>query len=107
MRRSISLCALLASVLFVGFSTGCDRDVIVAGLAWNTLMELLEHHGVQQPEQLPEADRARGRFLHESARMLADRALRTGPHIRRRFPVVRAISLGFVDAAAQRQPPFR
>lgn len=84
-----------------------DSDVIVAGLAWNTLMELLEDRGVQQPEQLPAADRARGQFLHQSARMLADRALRTGPHIRRRFPVVRAISLGFVDAAAQRQPPFR
>lgn len=88
-------------------SADADRDVIVAALAWNALMELLEARGVQQPEQLPPADQESGRLLHRSARLLATRALRHGPHIRRRFPIVRAISLGFVDVAAQRPSPFR
>lgn len=84
-----------------------NRDVLVAGLAWNTLLELLEARSARAPEQLPPADQQTGRFLHQSARLLATRALHQGPHIRRRFPIVRAIALGHLDTEAQRPAPFR
>lgn len=84
-----------------------DRDVILAALGWNALMELLEARGARAIGQLPEADRGAGTALHGAAQRLAERALSLGPHIRRRFPVVRAIALGHVDVEAQRQPPFR
>lgn len=84
-----------------------NRDVLVAGLAWNALLGLLEARGVPAPEQLPPAEQQTGHFLHQSARLLATRALHHGPYIRRRFPIVRAISLGYLDTAVQRPAPFR
>lgn len=83
-----------------------DRDVIIAALAWNALLELLEARNAHQPAQLPPADQANGQLLHRAARVLATRALEHGPHIRRRFPIVRAIALGHVDAAAERPARF-
>lgn len=83
-----------------------DRDVIIAALAWNALLELLEERNAEQLEQLPSADQATGELLHRAARLLANRALEHGPHIRRRFPVVRAIALGHVDTTAERPAHF-
>ncbi len=88
-------------------SRDADRDVILAGLAWNALVELLEARGARDLRQLPLPDQESGTLLHNAARRLAQRALLTGPHIRRRFPVVRAILLGHVDVEAQRPPPFQ
>lgn len=84
-----------------------DHDVIVAGLAWNTLLDLLEARNAAGLEQLPAEERTLGTALHTGARRLAARALNDGPHIRRRFPIVRAIALGHLDAEAARPAPFR
>lgn len=71
-----------------------DRDAVIAALAWNLLIEVLEHHRAPTLVHVPAAARpAAGRLL-ERARTLASRSLDTGPHVRRRFPVLRAISLG-------------
>lgn len=84
-----------------------DRDVILAGLAWNALMELLEARSVRVVEQLATADQEMGTLLRTAAGRLAQRAVQHGPHVRRRFPVVRAMMLGHEDAQAPRTPPFR
>jgi hypothetical protein len=78
-----------------------DRDALVAALAWNTLLELLEERRARGIQGLPADDRARGTLLHRGARRLARRALANGPHVRRLFPIVRAISLGRTDGGSR------
>jgi len=82
-------------------SVDADRDAVLAALAWNTLVELLEARNAEGMGQLPPGPAQRGEILLGQARRLAQRALRTGPQVRRRFPVLRAIALGRV----QPRPP--
>lgn len=79
-------------------SVDADRDATLAGLAWNTAIEHLEAHDAADIEHLPEAERGVARLLLQTATLLARRALRTGPQVRREFPVLRAISNGRVQA---------
>ncbi|HJL17441.1 MAG TPA: serine protease [Sandaracinaceae bacterium LLY-WYZ-13_1] len=81
-----------------------DRDAFVAGLAWNTLLELLEERGASSIRELEPADRATGEALRSGAQRLARRALSHGPHVRHRFPIVRAISLGRIQPGAPSGP---
>lgn len=77
-------------------SVDADRDAVLAALAWNTLIELLESTSAASVEAVPDGDRPTAQLLHRVAAQLARRALRTGPHVRQRFPVVRAIAIGRV-----------
>ncbi|MEC7523224.1 MAG: serine protease [Myxococcota bacterium] len=74
-----------------------DRDALAAALAWNTLLGLLEERRAPDIEQLPADDREQALLLRNAAGRLARRALENGPHVRRLFPIVRAISLGRTD----------
>ena len=74
-----------------------DRDAVLAVLAWNSLVELLEANAARDIEWLPEGTRPSARLLLDAATQLARRALRVGPHVRRRYPVLRAIAIGRVQ----------
>lgn len=80
------------------------RDAIFAALSWNTLIEFLESGNATALTDLPVGDRALAGRLLTTSRQLAERALREGPQVRRRFPVVRAISLGRPSPPAPRSP---
>lgn len=74
-----------------------DRDALAAALAWNTLLGLLEERRANDVENLPEGERDQANLLRTAAGRLARRALENGPHVRRLFPIVRAISIGRTD----------
>ncbi|MEQ8454815.1 MAG: serine protease [Sandaracinaceae bacterium] len=74
-----------------------DRDALAAALAWNTLLGLLEERRAADVENLPPADRDQAALLQAASGRLARRALENGPHVRRLFPILRAISIGRTD----------
>lgn len=96
-REAVALVLQRASALT---SLDADRDAVLAALAWNTLIELLESLGAGALDAVAVEARAEVDRLHQTAAQLARRALRTGPHVRRRFPMVRAIAIGRVVRAA-------
>jgi CBS domain-containing protein len=73
-----------------------DRDAVLAALAWNLLVKYLEARSAEAVSDVAADERPAAELLHRVATQLARRALRTGPHVRRRFPVLRAISIGRV-----------
>lgn len=79
-------------------STDADRDAVLAALAWNTLIAYLESVSANDVSDVPADSRPVAELLQRLASQLARRALRTGPHVRRRFPVLRAVSIGRVVA---------
>lgn len=77
------------------FSAGdADRDAIFSALAWNLLIELLEHTGANGVRELYPNEQATGRELLQSAVSLARRAYSSGPYVRRRYPVLRSVRRG-------------
>ncbi len=77
-----------------------DRDAVLAALAWNMLLAYLESQGARDMNAVPRDARATAELLLRIASQLARRAVSTGPHVRRRFPIVRVISIGRVVAPA-------
>ena len=83
-----------------------ERDIIVAALAWNTLIDMLEAARAPGLSGLSGNTLAQAQALLGASRALARRAIDNGPHIRRQYHIVRTILLGHVDALAQRPPQF-
>jgi hypothetical protein len=66
-----------------------EADAIVASLGWNVLLRTAEQRGAGPSSE-----------LQQTVMRLADRALATGPHTRRHFPVLRAIRRGVLSTPA-------
>lgn len=71
-----------------------EHGLIFAGLAWNTVIAVMERENAASARQLRGASRQLAGPLYQTAVRLARHALQEAPHVRRRFPAARVISIG-------------
>lgn len=71
-----------------------EHGLLFAGLAWNTVIAVMERENAPSARQLQGPSRQLAGPLYQKAVRLARHALAEAPHVRRRFPAARAISIG-------------
>lgn len=71
-----------------------EHRLIFAALGWNTVLTIMEEERAREARNLSPASRAQVAPIYRVSVAMARHALEEAPHVRRSFPVARAIALG-------------